>query len=123
MKKIVALIALIVSINACTTVETVTPNSSLFAYIPDAAFEKALIDLKIDKDGLVNGRMEVEDTKGVTILELKSKNIKSLAGIEAFVDLKKLICSSNQLTTLDISKNTVLTDLECFENQLTTLDD
>jgi len=29
---------------------------------------------------------------------------------------------SNQLTTLDVSKNTALTRLECFDNRLTTLD-
>ena len=28
----------------------------------------------------------------------------------------------NQLTTLDVSKNTALTDLDCDNNQLTTLD-
>ena len=31
-------------------------------------------------------------------------------------------CSSNQLTTLDVSTNTALTSLNCYGNQLTTLD-
>ena len=31
-------------------------------------------------------------------------------------------CSNNQLTSLDVSKNTALTDLDCYHNQLTNLD-
>ena len=37
-------------------------------------------------------------------------------------DLTELYCFDNQLTTLDVSKNTSLTRLDCSENQLTTLD-
>ena len=36
--------------------------------------------------------------------------------------LTYLRCSYNQLTSLDVSKNTALTDLECRNNQLTVLD-
>jgi hypothetical protein len=36
--------------------------------------------------------------------------------------LTNLSCSSNQLTTLDVSKNVALIDLDCGSNQLTTLD-
>ena len=31
-------------------------------------------------------------------------------------------CYENQLTTLDVSKNTALTSLSCYDNQLTSLD-
>ena len=37
-------------------------------------------------------------------------------------DVTLLYCSSDQLTTLDVSKNTALTDLGCEYNQLTALD-
>ncbi len=37
-------------------------------------------------------------------------------------DVTELYCSDNQLTTLDVSKNTELTKLDCHYNQLTTLD-
>ena len=36
--------------------------------------------------------------------------------------MEELYCYSNQLTKLDVSKNTALTDLHCKDNQLTTLD-
>jgi hypothetical protein len=37
-------------------------------------------------------------------------------------DFTGLRCSNNQLTSLDVSKNTVLTELDCNNNQLTNLD-
>lgn len=47
--------------------------------------------------------------------------IASLAGIENFTGLKVLDCCGNQLTALDVSKNTALTGLSCYTNKLTTL--
>ena len=49
-------------------------------------------------------------------------NIKDLTGIEYFTYLTNLDCSRNQLTELDISKNTALTNLNCYDNQLPELD-
>lgn len=37
-------------------------------------------------------------------------------------DVTYLDCSGNQLTALDLQKNTALIELECYKNQLTTLD-
>ena len=37
-------------------------------------------------------------------------------------DVTRLFCGENQLTALDVSKNTALTDLRCGMNQLTALD-
>jgi hypothetical protein len=42
--------------------------------------------------------------------------------IEAFINIDTLNCSNNQLTSLDISHNTALTNLDCSINQLTSLD-
>lgn len=36
--------------------------------------------------------------------------------------LKSLVCQGNQLSSLDISKNTALTNLNCTGNQLSSLD-
>ena len=57
----------------------------------------------------------------VTNLELDYREITSLKGIEYFDKLQKLDCTANQLTSLDLSKNTALTELQCKENQLTSL--
>ena len=48
--------------------------------------------------------------------------ITSLKGIEYFTALTSLNYRYNQLTTLDLSKNTALKVLNCSKNQLTTLD-
>ncbi len=50
------------------------------------------------------------------------KGLTSLQGIEWFTSLRILFCFQNQLTNLDVSNNTELTDLKCFRNQLTNLD-
>lgn len=55
-------------------------------------------------------------------IDVTTKNISSLQGIELFTTLKELRCGSNQLTELDMSKNTELEYLYCGNNQLTKLD-
>ena len=49
-------------------------------------------------------------------------NIHDMKGIECFTNLRELNCSYNQLTALDVTKNTALTKLECHNNLLTALD-
>lgn len=48
--------------------------------------------------------------------------ISSLSEIPFFTNLTSLNCGNNQLTSLDISKNTALTSLTCSNNQLSSLD-
>lgn len=55
-------------------------------------------------------------------MNVSSKAIKSLSGIEAFTGLIRLDCRINEITHLDISQNTALESLECRINQLTELD-
>ena len=112
------LFAVIILFSACKTKEV----SPTFVDIPDAIFEEYLVVRKIDKDGLVNGRMNIDDAKGVTEIDISRQQIKSLTGIEAFKDLQKLWCYYNQLTILDVSKNVNLQTLICGFNQLTVLD-
>ena len=82
--------------------------------IPDANFEQALIDLGIDTDGTINQSVATADISGVTYLNVSSKNIGDLTGIEDFVSLTSLYCFDNQLTSLDVTKNTTLTFLQCY---------
>jgi len=64
------------------------------------------------------------DVSGITSVHVggASMGISDLSGIEYFTVLTSLECSLNQLTALDVSKNTALTNLDCGRNQLTTLD-
>jgi len=77
--------------------------------IPDKNFEQALIDLKIDTDGKVNGYLLKSDAQKVTYLDVSNKKIRDLSGIEAFTSLSFLDCSNNQLTNLNLSNNIGLT--------------
>ena len=57
----------------------------------------------------------------VEYMALSNKSIGDLTGIEHFTDLTKLDCRRNQLTSLDLSKNTALQVLNCNNNPLTSL--
>ncbi len=85
---------------------------------PDENFRSVLADF--DQDG--NGYLSDEEIAAVTKIDCSSKSISSLQGIEFFAALQELVCHQNELTTLDLSKNTELTILGCKTNQLTALD-
>lgn len=57
----------------------------------------------------------------VARLDLLNSNINNLSGIEYFTNLDYLNCSSNNLTTIDISQLISLKQLGCYNNQLTSL--
>jgi Leucine-rich repeat (LRR) protein len=88
--------------------------------IPNTNFEKALIDLGYDT--VLDGFVTTANISGVTSLNVSSKNISDLTGIEDFTALEILLCLNNQLTTLDISSNTNLKELKCYSNNLTSMD-
>ena len=86
---------------------------------PDEAFWSYLLKY-VDKNR--NGTLSQEERYAVKVIDVEKKNIHSLKGIEFFPNLKKLYCSENQLTELDVSKNKELESLLCNKNQLTELD-
>jgi len=90
-------------------------------YVPDDIFEQTLINLGYDS-GTLDDFVPTTNIKNVTALDLYSKEISDLTGIEDFIALKELDCSNNILTALDLSKNTLLSDLECSLNQIESLD-
>lgn len=89
------------------------------AHFPDDNFI-AYVELGCDKDH--DGTLSQDELNRVTELYVDHANIKDLTGIELFPNLDKLDCKYNNLTRLDVSKNTKLTKLYCESNQLTSLD-
>ncbi len=87
-------------------------------YFPDANFRNYLLSQSFGSDGILTYNEMTE----VTSIDVSSKSIRSLKGIEYFTALKELYCSGNKLTSLDVSKNTELLELYCYSNQLTSLD-
>ncbi len=75
-----------------------------------------------------DGRLSFAEAAAVTIMYVHepngyiSGNIVSLKGIEYFTGLLELYCHNNKITSLDLSKNTVLEVLYCTTNALTSLD-
>ena len=85
---------------------------------PDGNF-KSWVKSNCDKDG--DGYLSTKEIAAVTRMNINSKSISNLKGIEFFTALTYLSCCYNGLTTLDVSKNTKLRELECYKNQLKTL--
>src|SRR5690554_142142 len=92
-------------------------------YIPDQGFEQALIDLEIDSDGIINGQVLTSDVENVTELIIANGGIiYSLTGIQDFTSLEKLVVNFTWITELDVSENLQLKELDCSSNELTSID-
>jgi len=89
-------------------------------YVPDDAFEQALINL--DLDDIFDDSVFTSAIDTVQILYLSNDGIADLTGIENFTALTGLFCNDNQLTELDLSNNPNLFELNCRNNLLTRLD-
>ncbi len=85
---------------------------------PDENFRNWLLSQAYGTDGLLSS----EEIQEVTEIDPWNQGIKDLKGVEFFTELTTLDCDLNQLTSLDVSKNTKLSSLDCSINQLTSLD-
>ena len=89
------------------------------ANFPDANF-RSYVQTEFDKDG--DKKLSSAEIAAVKEIIASTKGIKTLKGIEFFTALETLNCVENDLTELDVSKNTELKILHCRENELTKLD-
>lgn len=85
---------------------------------PDENFRTYLLAQDYGQDGVLTG----DEISEVITIEVPEKNISNLKGLGFFTALQSFVCNNNQLTSLDVSKNTALMALGCNNNQLTTLD-
>lgn len=98
----------------------------------DANF-KAYLVANFDTDG--DGEISYEEALAITMIDVDTDNIESLAGIEHMANLTELNCEGpfvmsgyepeegrGKLKTLDVSKNTKLRKLYCGFNQFSSLD-
>ena len=88
-------------------------------YFPDEAFRQIV---KSQLDTTKDGKLNSDEILSVKELYANDSDIQDLKGVEFFTSLTGLYCFNNQLTTLDMSKNTALKCLACDNNQLTALD-
>ncbi len=85
---------------------------------PDVNFRNYLLSQRYGSDGVLT----YDEIADIENMNVSKKGIKSLKGIEYFIALTSLSCYENQLTSLDVTRNTALTGLACDGNQLTSLD-
>lgn len=90
--------------------------------IPDANFKNYLLaDAAINTNS--DAEISVAEAQAFTgELLINGLSISDLTGIEAFVNITRLDCYSNNLVALDVSNNQLLTRLHCASNQIQTLD-
>jgi hypothetical protein len=89
-------------------------------YVPDDAFEQALINLGYDD--VLDDSVSTTSIDTVSYLYISNSNIFDLTGIEDFSSLTQLFCHNNQIEVLDLSNNTQLFEVNCNNNQLVSLD-
>ncbi|TVZ56290.1 putative secreted protein (Por secretion system target) [Lutibacter sp. Hel_I_33_5] len=90
--------------------------------IPDANFEQYLIDANIDSDQTLNGRVPTSDIENISELSPIAKGISDLTGIQDFKSLKSLKVDSNNITKIDVTKNTLLESLDISKNKIVSID-
>jgi len=95
-----------------------------FVNIPDPNFKAFLTSTLLynpNQDGEISfaEAAAVDSTYGP--MDCSGLNISDLTGIEAFINLRELLCQNNNITSLDVSALTSLTRLVCHDNQLTLL--
>ena len=97
-----------------------TPHIVVFE---DDIFERYCLDrFDKNKDGIIT-YAEAKEVDEINLDNSYSSNkIKSLAGIEKFTNIVSLVCTSNLLSSLDLTSNTKLVALDCTGNQLSSLD-
>ncbi|SNR39001.1 protein of unknown function [Lutibacter agarilyticus] len=109
-----------------------------FVNIPDENFELYLLELNIDSDGFLNGKILREDAEAVGTLNLTNPNfdssafanqdlinvpgqISDITGIEAFVNLTTLQVTNSLIEDIDVSNLTLLEVLWLNDNVLTSI--
>ena len=90
------------------------------ANFPDQKFREYVSGASIDKNQ--DRRLSDEELAEVTAIDVSNQAISSLKGVEFFTSLTTLKCGKNNLTMLDVSKNTAISYLYCDNNPLSSLD-
>lgn len=85
----------------------------------DENFRKYIIG-SFDLNG--DGYLDSDEIKKVNEIDISSRDVYYLDGIEHFTELTRLNCSGNNLKSLDVGQCKQLTHLDCSNNKLENLD-
>jgi Leucine-rich repeat (LRR) protein len=123
-KAILLAILITILLTSCSSNDT-DSNDNQYLDIPDASFEAILIKEGIDSDGILNQRMLRKDASQVSVLDLNFSSeavISDLTGIEGFVGLNKLSAMQQEITSIDLTHNTLLDTLVLAGNYISSID-
>ncbi|GAA3589339.1 T9SS type A sorting domain-containing protein [Flavivirga amylovorans] len=90
-------------------------------YVPDDAFETALINFGYDT-GALDDYVPTRTISNISFLDISEKGISDLTGIEDFTSLTILNVEENDIATVDLNANVLLVSLNASNNVLTTID-
>ena len=112
------------SVNIKVTASGKNAVSDYVKFIPSFTEEQKFIYYLLnnfDTDG--NGSLELTAVENATELNISDMGFSTLAGVlDQMPNLKVLDCSKNNLSSIDLSKNELLTKLDCSNNGLSDLD-
>ena len=86
---------------------------------PDKDFREFLLDKEANIDRNQDGKLSTGEIALVQDIDVYDMEIADLTGIEYFTELKYLDCAGNHLTSLDLSRNTKLAELDAKNNTYT----
>ncbi len=86
---------------------------------PDKDFRELLLDNEANIDRNQDGKLSTWEIALVQDIDVYDMEIADLTGIEYFTELKYLDCAGNHLTSLDLSWNTKLAELDAANNTYT----
>ena len=145
---LLAALALVVSMPGCGSGPATEPElpenpdtptqSAMQLNIADPKFEEYLLQEKIWEyyeeeysywsrtdepiDANNDGKISYAEAEKVEYIDASVLGISDMSELHYFPNLKYLNCFENELTSLDVSKNTALEELYCDYNKLTSLD-
>lgn len=115
-----AMAAIMLASTGCKKDDNKDPQPENLASKFDSGFAAALQAKGIIKDAKNITADEIAGVKSIDVSGTESApgNLTSLKGIELFKALTILRCNFNNLTSLDLTSNTELTELACQNNKL-----
>ena len=112
---------LLIFLTACGLTDDERDETDRYTFITfsDAAFERFCLE-HYDADD--DGRISRYEARMVRTMDCAGLGIRSLNGIEYFVNLRTLDCADNLLDRLDVTRCIPLERLDCSDNVLAALD-
>ncbi|WP_426091126.1 DUF7619 domain-containing protein [Flavobacterium sp. DSR3-2] len=125
MKKIYFLLIALCVFNGLSAQIVNIPDANLKAKLLSANTSNVVAGYNfmqgIQLDANHNGEIEISEALAIQYLDVSNSNISNLTGIQSFVNLRQIICSNNNLTTIDLSSFETLFGIFCSHNLLTSI--